>query len=217
MQCDVIVFVFCWGGWGMHGKARFARFTSKVNAHNGTHTRSHPSSHTPVQYILITQFCCLFQDDLFTGEGRLAKLHAQCQPQYCPPWSAVSFDPSLMLNSCTAEPQCSDDGNSQCRHRRLSAATGHATGIMTSMLLWLTTAPSHPLAAVLKRQAFSDAQKNWRKPTLIFHALSYHHSNHPDGNVHGDGSVCWMTSQFKYETATLANSDLGSCAQSTMV
>lgn len=154
------------------------------------HTTAHPNSHAPVQYILITRFCCLFQDDLFTGEGRLAKLHAQCRPQYCPPWSAVSFDPSLMLNSCTAEPQCSDDGNSQCRHRRLSAAAGHATGIMTSMLLWLTTAPSHPLAAMLKPQALVMHTKIDEKPTLIFQALSYHHSNHTDGNVNGDGCVC---------------------------
>lgn len=84
--CSVMWLFLCWGGGGDAWERQGLHVLRLRLMHTTAHTRTcvHPSSHTPVQYILITQFCCLFQDDLFTGEGRLAKLHAQCRPRIIP-------------------------------------------------------------------------------------------------------------------------------------
>ena len=52
---------------------------------------------------------------------------------------------------------------SWCRCRQ------HATaeGIMTSALLWLTTAPSRPQATMLRRQVFDSANKPWQTTSHV--------------------------------------------------
>ena len=163
--CSVMWLFLCWGGGGCMGKARFACFTSKVNAHNGTHTHMRTPKLTHTSTVHFDNTILLFVSGWSIHWWReTSQTACTVSAPYYSPWSAVLFDPSLMLNSCTDEPQCSDDGNSQCRHRRLAAPAGHATSIMASMLLWLTTAPSHPLAAVLNHRRLVMHKKLDEKP-----------------------------------------------------
>ena len=77
----------------------------------------------------------------------------------------------------------------------LATCYSHTTGTMTSMLLWLTPAHLHTHDTIDSAQATGIWQCKWTVTnnfTLIFPALSHHHSNFSDCNVHGGVPSKWF-------------------------